>query len=134
MKEIKHLFFTYRNGAVADTLRRYGDCHKVIFGLQIPQIAEIARGLEPSVKLADSLWADTEVRESRLLATYLYPVDAITEEKAIELARSCRTQEEADMLVFRLLKRLPYAHTLLNRLENTDGCNQTITALQAHLA
>ena len=134
MKEIKHLFFTYRNGAVADTLRRYGMPHKVIFGLEIPRITEIARQLEPSDELADRLWADVDVRESRLLATYLYPVESMTAEKALQLAAGCRTQEEADMLAFRLLKRLPAADELLTRLDSDPTTERAASALRRHLS
>lgn len=133
MKEIKHLFFTYRNGAMADTLRRYGMPHKMIFGLEIPRIAEIARGLTPSAELADALWADRDVRESRLLAAYLFPVDSMTEEKALALAAGVRTQEEADMLAFRLFKRLPFAAALLERLEADLAAGRAAQALRAHL-
>ncbi len=134
MKEIKHLFFTYRNGAVADTLRRYGTPHKVIFGLDVPRIAEIARGLTHSVELADRLWQDSDVRESRLLAAYLFPPEEVNREKARELARECRTQEEADMLAFRLLKRLPYAPELLDDLKSDGDAEFAARALAAHLA
>lgn len=134
MQEIKQLFFIYRNGAVADTLRRYGTPHKTIFGLDVPRIAEIARGLTASMELAERLWEDREVRESRLLATYLFPTEKITEEKAIQLASECRTQEEADMLAFRLLKRLPYADTLLKRLQTNPDCSRAAKSLAAHLA
>jgi len=134
MQAIKHLFFTYRNGAVADTLRRYGTPHRMIFGLDVPRIAEIARGLTPSMELADRLWDDSDVRESRLLATYLFPVDEITEDKAVRLSSECRTQEEADMLAFRLLKRLPYATTLLTRLQSASDCARAATALANHLS
>ena len=116
MKEIKHLFFTYRNGAVAGTLRRYGVPHKTIFGLDVPRLAEIARGQTPSVELADRLWADRDVRESRLLAAYLYP------------------PQEVDMLAFRLFKRLPYAGELLARLAADESCGRAARALEAHLA
>lgn len=134
MKEIKHLFFTYRNGAVADTLRRYGIPHKVIFGLEIPRLAEIARGLEASEELADRLWADNEVRESRLLATYLYSPTTISEDKVIKLASEVRTQEEADMLAFRLLKRMANAEQILNKLKSIPECSKTAEALQRHLS
>ena len=134
MQEIKQLFFTYRNGAVADTLRRYGTPHKMIFGLDVPRIAEIARGLPPSTELADRLWKDSDVRESRLLATYLFPVAEVTEEKALTLASECRTQEEADMLAFRLLKRLPYAAALLERMKEMPECGRAAKSLAAHLA
>lgn len=112
LQHIKKSFFAFRNGVIADTLRKAGMPYKVIFGLQIPQIAEIARGLQPSMTLADALWTDSEVRESRLLASYLFPVEETTEAKALELLRSVRTPEESDMLSFRLLKRLPFSSTL----------------------
>lgn len=134
MKEIKHLFFTFRNGMMADTLRRYGMPYKTIFGLEIPRIAEIARGLAPSAELADALWADREVRESRLLAAYLFPVETMTEEKAVALAADVRTQEEADMLAFRLFKRLPFAARLLDRLEADPATRRAARALRPHLA
>ncbi len=134
MKEIKHLFFTYRNGMMADTLRRYGMPYKTIFGLEIPRIAEIARGLAPSAELADALWADREVRESRLLAAYLFPVETMTEEKAVALAADARTQEEADMLAFRLFRRLPFAARLLDRLEADPATRRAARALSPHLA
>lgn len=134
MKEIKHLFFTYRNGAVADTLRRYGVPHKTIFGLDVPRLAEIARGQTPSVELADRLWADRDVRESRLLAAYLYPPQEVDMDKAMALARDVRTQEEADMLAFRLFKRLTYAGELLARLAADESCGRAARALEAHLA
>ena len=133
MKEIKHLLFTYRNGAVADTLRRYGMPYKIIFGLDIPRIAEIARGLQPSLKLAENLWADKDVRESRLLATYLFPLEDMTEDYCMKLASEVITQEEADMLAFRLLKRMPFANALLSRMQSDPAYGQTARALQAHI-
>lgn len=135
--EIKKEFFTYRNGMLADTLRRYGMPHKVIFGLEVPRLAEIARGLTPSEELADMLWADSEVRESRLLACWLYPLDSVTADKCIALAGSARTVEEAQMLAFRIFKRLPFAASLLEEFEKRRAGNEAFAraadALAAHL-
>lgn len=135
MKDIKHKFFTYRNGAMADSLRRYGMPHKVIFGLNVPQIADIARGIDASEDLADKLWADSEVRESRLLACYLFSPEQTSFKKALRLAMEVRTQEEADMLTFRLLKRLPFSKELLTELKTShlDSSRMTIQALTTHL-
>ena len=79
MQEIKKLFMAYRNGIVADTLRSAGmNCYSVIFGLNLPQLSAIARQITEThdrdafVSLADALWADKAVRESRLLALHLY--------------------------------------------------------------
>lgn len=136
MKEIKHQFYTYRNGAVADTLRRYGLPHKVIFGLEIPRIAEISRMFTPSAELAERLWADRDVRESRLLATYLYPHTELTLSDCHRLASDARSQEEADMLAFRIFKRLPYAHELLQGLESDEDENslRCAASLRNHLS
>lgn len=142
MQNIKKLFYTYRNGVVAETLRRYGIPHKVIFGLQLPQLAAISRELtfdtdEEREDMADRLWADREVRESRLLATYLYDAERTTIEKAIYLACDTRTQEEADMLAFRLLKRMPDPESLLLRLEraaDAEGQESQVSAARAAAA
>lgn len=140
LKEIKHLFFTYRNGALADTLRRYGDPHRHIFGLEIPRIADIARNFNPSMELASTLWTDRDVRESRILATYLFPLEEIEIDKALELCADLRNQEEADMLAFRLLKRLPYAKQLLESLNSEKigkadpGFSMAAAALNQHIS
>ena len=114
LREIKPLFFPYRNGALADTLKGAGHPCAVVFGLMIPQIADIARQQTPSLELAQRLWDDTGVRESRILATYLFPPQEVTREHALRLASEVRNAEEADMLAFRLLKRLPCAPQLLD--------------------
>lgn len=112
IRGIKKEFFVFRNGIVADALRKGGAMSEIIFGLQITQIAEIAKNLPHSVELADTLWNDSKVRESRLLAAYIYPPDEISEKKALELAAEVSDREQADILSFRLLKKLPCAEKL----------------------
>lgn len=121
IKEIKHLFMTYRNGAVTDALRQAGvTCYRIIFGLNIPQIAGIANQSEKSLELAEWLWADNGVRESRLLATYLFPKEAIDEEYAGRLINQLQTTEEADMLCFRLLRHLDFASQLVDKYYDSE--------------
>lgn len=135
--EIKKEFFRYRNGMLGETLRRYGDPHKIIFGLDVPQIASIARMAGTSTALAEELWADADVRESRLLACYLFNPTDVNDEKALSLAGDVQTQEEADMLAFRLLKRLPYAASLLSVLQEaaqtSEAARMSAKALRAHI-
>lgn len=142
-KEIKHKFFLFRNGVVSDTLRRSGMPYKVIFGIEIPRIAEIARSLTPSKEMADALWNDRDVRESRLLATYIYPIVELSEQDCVDLARSTRTVEECDMLAFRIFKRLDNPTQLLKALqdniseatteEEADALKRSAIALKRHL-
>ncbi len=111
----------YRNGIVSDTLRKAGMPYNIIFGLQLPQIAAIAREYGASDELADSLWKDSGVRESRLLACYLYDTENMTQEKALNIASTVQTAEEADILCFRLLHRLHFAESLLTRLLSSES-------------
>lgn len=74
MQLIKRRFYAMRNGIIADTLRKAGLGYKIIFGLNLPQITEIASGLTADADLAEELWADRRTRESMLLAPMLYPV------------------------------------------------------------
>lgn len=136
LQQIKKDFYALRNGIVADTLRKAGMHYKVIFGLQIPQIAEIARSQSPSMELADELWADRNVRESRLLATYLFPLESVNMEKAMALAMDVQTQEEADMLAFRIFKRLSFADELLKQMQKTENGVPAgaIASLKNHLS
>ncbi|MDE7401818.1 MAG: DNA alkylation repair protein [Muribaculaceae bacterium] len=146
MQKIKKEFFAYRNGMLADTLRNHGDPHKVIFGLNVPQIASIARNiiaeLEDSPEqnstvnresIARSLWTDREVRESRLLATYLFDPANTTIEQAVALAKDVRTTEEADMLAFRLFKRMKDADKLLSALLADPDTARAANSLLPHL-
>lgn len=106
----------FRNGIVADTLRKAGLSYSVIFGLQLPQIAQIARQLPVDQDLAMKLWDDENVRESRLLACWLFNPDETLFDTALKLASSVKSREESDILSFRLLRRLPYAQQLAESL------------------
>lgn len=120
LKSIKHQFMAFRNGIVADALRKAGDPHCVIFGLQLPQITEISRSLPHDADLGRTLWQDRNVRESRLLATRIFPADQLTVDEGYDMIRDVCTREEADILTFYLLKHTPHLPTLLNMIETPE--------------
>ena len=113
MQHIKSRFFALRNGVIADRLRKSGSPYKIIFGLLLPQIEMVAGSVELSVELAETLWANTSTRESRLMATMVYPLEAFTVAKAKEWVADCDTVELVDLLCFRLVRHLPEAEDLL---------------------
>ena len=117
LNEIHHHFFSFRNGIVAKAFSDAGSPYRRVFGLQLPQLASIAREAGYDAELADALWDEKECREARLLACYLFDPSAMTEEKALAMARSVQTREEADILAWRLLRRLPFAASLLPHLD-----------------
>lgn len=112
MQTVKRRLFAMRNGIVADTLRRTMPEYKMVFGLNLPQIAEIAAEFGPSRPLAEELWADRRTRESLLLAPMLFPREEMDREMAGKMMREVLTPEVADILCHRLLRHLPYAREL----------------------
>lgn len=115
---IKRDFMAYRNGIVADTLRKAGMPYSLIFGLQLPQLSALARQYMPDQELALALWDDRNVRESRLLSCWLFDAENTDILTALKLARDIRTREEGDILAFRLLRRLPFAEELARKLDS----------------
>ena len=117
IKEIKQLFFSFRNGIVAEAFRNVpNNPYVTIFGLQVPQLAEIARKVGKDHQLAVLLWADSGCRESRLLACWLFDPENVSQEDALRLCREALTREETDILAFRLLRFLPFARDLEENL------------------
>lgn len=105
-QEVRKEFFVFRNGLLADMLRKQAQLpHHVIFGLNIPQLREIAAKVGEDKALALELWADTDCREARLLAAMIHPSDA----DALGWLNEVLTVEEADILCHRLLRRCPGA-------------------------
>lgn len=122
IKEIKQQFFTFRNGILAEQLRSAGVPAKIIFGLNIPQISQIALQTEKSPELTTALWEDKSVRESRLLALCLMPASLMPTriEDALKLADDVCSPEEADMLAFKVLKHLRFASELPDEIERRE--------------
>ena len=112
MQQTKRAFFTYRNGILVDVLRRAGSPYKMIFGLNLPQISEIAAATGTDHSLAMALFSDRTTRESQLLAPMIADPDALSADDALELLTQAPDREAVDILCHRLLRRLPFAAEL----------------------
>lgn len=116
MQTVKRRFFAMRNGALAAQMRAAGLAYRINFGLNIPQIKEIASEISnmqlssfEMLTLANSLWENETTRESRLLAPMIYPADLMTSDTALSWMRQTQTTEIADHLCHSLLRHLPFA-------------------------
>ncbi len=98
-----------RNGVIADRMRSLGAPYRVIFGLTLPQVADIAAGVEPSAELARELWANTTTRESLMIAPMLFPREMMTADEARRWIETAPSPEAVDILCHRLLRHLPDA-------------------------
>ena len=119
LQSVKRRFFAMRNGVIADTMRRAGAPYRIVFGLNIPQIKEIAREFSFQANLlSDPLWENVSTRESRLLAVLLKAESGceLNEIESIIASLQPGETEVADLIVMKLIKGRAFFDQLLERL------------------
>ena len=121
LQAIKHRFYAMRNGIVADTLRRAGAEYRVIFGVNLPQLKEIASDIGYDAVLARELWANVSTRESVLLAPMIMPAEEFTIDEARRWVASAPSVEAVDVICLRLLGRMPFAAQIADECLVSDS-------------
>ena len=116
MQALKRRFFAMRNGIIADTMRKAGSPFKIVFGLVLPQIEEIAGEIGYNPELSKRLWDNRSTRESMLIAPMLLDPAQVTVDEAVELAQTSPSTEIADNLVHKLLRKMPESYSLAGTL------------------
>lgn len=112
IKEIKKDFFRFRNGILADKLRKIYPADKMIYGLTVIELMKIAKDYPHDLNLGLELWKDKNNRESRLLALYIIPPEEIDKETVKGMINDVESSEEAEFLAFKILRHLPFANEL----------------------
>lgn len=133
MQQIKRRFFAMRNGVVADTVRRAGSPYKIIFGMLLPQIREVASAFGPSAELAEKLWSDSRTRESMLLAPWILPAGVMDEEMALRWLSDAVSTEAVDVLCMARLRNVGFAHGLFDKLSDMDTALSRYAAMRLFL-
>lgn len=121
MQQVKRRLYAMRNGIVADALRKGGCPRRLIFGVNLPQLNEIAAITGKSKEMALALWADKDLRESQLLAPMIFPVEELNEDIARQAIANLMWPEEADMLVFKLMRHAPFALELAREYSKVEN-------------
>lgn len=120
LRNTKKQFFAFRNGIIADSLRKNGDPHSMIMGCQMTDVAQIASAIQPGKEIAEAFWTDTKHRECRMIAPMLYPAADMDRTTALAWARSAECEEIADVLCHRLLRKLPFAQEIATALQGAQ--------------
>lgn len=107
--DIKKELRANMNGVASAAMRQTAD-YRVNWGIEVPRIHAIAEEFrnEASHELAQTLWNES-VRECKILATLLMPVDRFDEELCDVWVDNIRTEEIAQMFCLNLMTRLPFA-------------------------
>lgn len=112
--EIKKELRANMNGVASAAMRQAGVDYRVNFGIEVPRIHAIAAEFEPDHELAQELWKE-EVRELKIMATILQPLDTFFPELADVWVEGVRNVELAQLTALNLFGRLTYASDLAFR-------------------
>lgn len=108
LKDIKTRLRLSMNGAVSQSMREKGLVYKLNFGVELPRIKSIAAAYEKDHALAQALWKE-DIRECKILAGLLQPVDTFLPEIADIWVDTMHTVEIAELTSMNLFQYLPYA-------------------------
>lgn len=111
IREIKRQFRKAMNGIVAASMREKGMDYRVNFGLTLPLLKGIASTVTPDKTLAQRLWEEP-VRESKLLATWLYPAEEMELATARQWVETIPYTEVADVCCMNLFCHIVGAEQL----------------------
>ncbi len=101
------------SGPISTSMRDKGINYRMNFGVGIPRIIQISKKYEANKELANALWSE-DVRELKILATLLYPVDQYSRQSAGEWVLEIQDQELREQLCKNLLQELKFANELVN--------------------
>ena len=108
IRKIKQELRLSMNGVASAFMRENGLNYKLNFGVEIPRLQSIASEFQPNHELAQALWKEN-IRECKILAGMLQPVDSFYPEIAEIWIEGMPTAEIAQLTVMNLFQKLPYA-------------------------
>lgn len=130
MQTLKRRLFAMRNGALAENMRRQGAKYRIIFGVNLPQLIEIASETPKSVQLAQALWDNQTTRESMLIAPMLYPREKFDIEDARKWIATVPTAEVCDIFCHKLLRYMNYALQIVSEIKDSENEMKRYTAIR----
>ena len=108
LRDIKQSFRLMMDGAVAQSMREKGVDYHLNWGATLPRLREKANEIGSNYDLAIALWKEN-IRECKILATMIMPVDQILPEVVDIWMEQTETVEIAEQAAMNLYQHLPYA-------------------------
>lgn len=112
LKEIKSRFRLMMNGVASRSMRDKGLGYKINWGIGLPSLKEMAQDYGKDYDLAVELWKE-DIRECRILATMIMPVDKMSPDIVRLWACSLCNQEIAEIAAFNVFRYLDDAKNTL---------------------
>ncbi len=116
---IKKNIYLHKNGIVSESMEAKGIRYGLNYGVSIPDLKQLADTLPHDALLAQRLW-DENIRETKLLATLLYPGEMVNEEMATTWLNDIHNIELAEQTARNLFSKSPDAASIA-----TNWCQST---------
>ena len=113
LKKIKSALRTRMNGEISENMSQKGISYELNYGTLLPELKDLSKKYIPNKLLAERLWF-LRIRETMILATYLYPVNEFSFETAQEWLEMFPTQEITEICCFNLFSKLPFVELLIS--------------------
>lgn len=108
------------NGITAQSMRQKGVCYHLNWGASLVDLETMSREYGKDYDLALALWKEN-IRECKLLATMIMPVEQFTSELATQWLRQSDTLEIIEAITFRLTPYLTDAVSFATELIDNDS-------------
>ncbi len=108
VRQIKRSFRLYMNGDASRSMREKGLEYKLNWGISLVQLKQMAKEYGKDLELANRLFGE-EVRECKILATLVLPVELMDRALADEWVAKITTGEIAEICVMNVFSKLPFA-------------------------
>ena len=131
LRDIRRQLRHAMNGIASTSMRNQGLAYKINFGVSLPSVKQMALKYEPNADLAETLWKEN-VRELKLLATLLHPLEAFSEDIALRWISEVKHQEIAEQLTMNLLLKTSYAKSLAHDLLSSQEEFPRVIAFLLH--
>lgn len=116
---IKQELRSAMNGVLSAQMRQAGMPYKLIFGVELPRLQQIADEFEADRSLAQALWNEN-IRECKILATMLMPIEEMCPEIADIWVEEMPTAEIAQICSMQLFSRAPWGAEIAFQWIATD--------------
>jgi 3-methyladenine DNA glycosylase AlkD len=127
LREIRAKLRKSMDGIVSTSMREKGLKYRLNFGVNLPTLRQIANNYDRDAILSEMLWRE-DVRELKILATLLHPIEDFSEENAHKWCAEIPNQEIREQVCMNLFQNLPCANNLVNKWVLSDNENIRTTA------
>ena len=111
VREMKKALRSAMNGVLSAQMRQAGMPYRLVFGVELPRLREIAKEFPSDRALAQTLW-NQPIRECKMLAAMLMPIEEMLPEVAEIWTDEMPTAEIAQTTVMFLFSRTSWASAI----------------------